>query len=1081
MPTKLSRYAEGVMEAAWLAALVVPPVFFNIYSSRIFEPDKIALLRSLALLILLAWIVKLLDQARLGLEPDRSGQPRFVRLLRTPLVAPVVALAMVYLVSTVFSITPRISLFGSYQRLQGTYTTLSYLVVFAAIAANLRRREQVERIVTLVILASLPVSLYGVLQRFQLDPIPWGDDVTRRIAANMGNSIFVAAYLVMVFPLTVGRIVRSYEGILKEKDQSRLILNLALGTLYVFIASLQLAAQYLSGSRGPALALLISSFFLFLLLAVRWRKRILLFGVVGVGLALGTFLLLFNLAGGPFESLRNSPAIGRYGQLLDADSRNARVRTYIWQGAARLVTPHNPLEFPDGSRDAFNFLRPLIGYGPESMYVAFNPFYPPELGHLEGHNASPDRSHNETWDSLVITGVLGLAAYLALFGSVFYHGLKWIGLIEGRRQRRTFVVLLLAGGLLGTVSLVLWRGIGYFGVGLPFGVILGLIAYLVLTALFSPYNAPATPAESTRLLALAVLLAGIIAHFVEINFGIAIAATRTNFWVYAALILVVGEYLPRAGGEALGIGSRSAGPQDRPGPDTKPIPSTSGRKRRHGHPAFSAGRSGLGWVREACIAAGMVSLLMVSIGFNYISNPGRLDSPWGILWSSLVGPPAQGQPASPGILILVSIALASAALILVGERHQEKQALPFGAALAAVLAGSALVAWLYGLRHAASLLALIRMSPETAHDLLVRADTVGALMLQFSLVLLGLILLTGLGLVRGWPDRSIGMAGRGAIAAVVLGVLVFVLVDRTNLRGIRADIAFKMAEPYAETGQWPVATLLYKKAVQLAPAEDHYHFFLGLSYLEQARAAGDEAAQALLVRDAESTLLLAQSINPLSTDHTANLARLYSWWAYQARQPARRIERGGASSYYFSRALALSPNNVVLWGEWAILFWEILDLPDQALLRLEHALELDPENILILGLSGDYYHQLALTTTDSAARTELFEKAVSHYKASVDLSKGGEALVRVANLISLGEVYTELDKPELAVAAYQAAIQAMPIPSEVWKIQEAIAYLYAQMGDRAAALEHANLASQSAPPDQIDRLQALMEQLRSMP
>ena len=62
MPTKLSRYCEGVIETAWLAAVIVVPVFFNVYSSRIFEPDKITLLRTITLVILAAWIVKLLDE-----------------------------------------------------------------------------------------------------------------------------------------------------------------------------------------------------------------------------------------------------------------------------------------------------------------------------------------------------------------------------------------------------------------------------------------------------------------------------------------------------------------------------------------------------------------------------------------------------------------------------------------------------------------------------------------------------------------------------------------------------------------------------------------------------------------------------------------------------------------------------------------------------------------------------------------------------------------------------------------------------------------------------------------------------------
>ncbi len=58
MPTKLSRFCEAIMEAAWIVALIVAPVFFNIYSSRIFEPDKISLLRSLAIIILFAWLIK---------------------------------------------------------------------------------------------------------------------------------------------------------------------------------------------------------------------------------------------------------------------------------------------------------------------------------------------------------------------------------------------------------------------------------------------------------------------------------------------------------------------------------------------------------------------------------------------------------------------------------------------------------------------------------------------------------------------------------------------------------------------------------------------------------------------------------------------------------------------------------------------------------------------------------------------------------------------------------------------------------------------------------------------------------------
>ena len=80
------------------------------------------------------------------------------------------------------------------------------------------------------------------------------------------------------------------------------------------------------------------------------------------------------------------------GTALDLESQTARVRTLIWEGAVELIGPHEPLGYPaTGGQgdvtatepDRLNPLRPLIGYGPEAMWMAFNPFYPPDLAHYE--------------------------------------------------------------------------------------------------------------------------------------------------------------------------------------------------------------------------------------------------------------------------------------------------------------------------------------------------------------------------------------------------------------------------------------------------------------------------------------------------------------------------------------------------------------------------------------------------------------------------------------------------------------------------------------------------------------------------
>ena len=73
-------------------------------------------------------------------------------------------------------------------------------------------------------------------------------------------------------------------------------------------------------------------------------------------------------------------------------------------------------------------LRPIDRLRTGGHVGGFQPLLPARSGDYESRNASPDRLHNETWDLLVISGVLGFIAYMALFLSIFYFALKWLGL-----------------------------------------------------------------------------------------------------------------------------------------------------------------------------------------------------------------------------------------------------------------------------------------------------------------------------------------------------------------------------------------------------------------------------------------------------------------------------------------------------------------------------------------------------------------------------------------------------------------------------------------------------------------------------
>ena len=138
-PTRAAQFCSGFLEAGWLAALVVVPLYYNPFSAGMFDYDKTAVLRALSLLMLAAWLA--LQAMR------RTRLPAWDRLRTTPLLAPVALLILATMVSTAFSIDARLSFFGSLSRNNGTYSLLALLVVALAVATELRQHAQRQRLV----------------------------------------------------------------------------------------------------------------------------------------------------------------------------------------------------------------------------------------------------------------------------------------------------------------------------------------------------------------------------------------------------------------------------------------------------------------------------------------------------------------------------------------------------------------------------------------------------------------------------------------------------------------------------------------------------------------------------------------------------------------------------------------------------------------------------------------------------------------------------------------------------------------------------------------------------------------------
>ncbi len=747
--TSISLWSRRVMEACWLLALMLIPVYFSLLSDRHFEPDKAVTLRALVLVLGAAWIVNLLERGQV-----QRAWPRWRDWRNAPLVVPTLVYAGVFLLTTVTSILAFTSFFGGYNRLQGTYTNLSYILIFGAIVAHLRRREQLDRLITVIVATTLPVLAYGFVQYRAIDPLPWAGDTAARVASTMGNSIFVAAYLIIVLPfmlyrltmsmisarrpdpapsasanaggvpalpidlawmlamglLVVGQLATLY-GVLKLgailqapligfghwwifpgavivtgstltlfsyrtmsgsrtdwrvylpgglvvlfmlaitlggyltapacPDQVRTCYNMEMSTIsrainfrswlllgmgayfLFYLAALLLPRRaspnpsrpmsviaalaysllvlvtvliiFFTQSRGPQIGMFVSIFtFITLLLLQGLRttsaKRI-FGGLIGVWLLLTVagagFLVVLNTDTTSFSGLRQNRYIARLGNLLETDGGTGIVRVLIWRG-------------DDKTRGAVGLItsdpfRTLVGWGPETMFVAYNQFYPPRLANYESRGASPDRSHQAMLDELVTKGALGLFSHLFLFGS--------FAILMLRLLRVPRVINLVITGLF-MLSIA-----AFFTVFLESNE-LGLIALVAGLAAVSlaAWLGYARPLEknldfSWQVLIIACISA-VVANFVENIFGIPIVSSLLYTWTVMGIGVVAGMF---AGAYVLG---REAVVDEAPVVvEAAPIAGGTRRSRGTGGSRPSSGRAVRGRANAAAPARAIYAVV----------------------------------------------------------------------------------------------------------------------------------------------------------------------------------------------------------------------------------------------------------------------------------------------------------------------------------------------------------------------------------------------------------------------------------------------------------------------------------------
>ncbi len=1101
-PSKLQIFCTALMEAAWLTAVVLSPLLLNPHAAILGEPEKAYAMRSLALLAGGAWLLVRFESYGSGHRGSRK-QGTLSNSLRNPIWKAVAVLAVVNILSTLMSIAPHLSWWGSYERMQGLYTTLGYMVLFGVAADKLRSPAQYRRLQFALILTSVPVALYAIVQSFGLDPIAWETTFFGRSASTLGNPIFLGAYLIMVIPITSERMLCVARSWFSNRN-GQLTYTLHWAALCLILA-IQIVAVLLSKSRGPFLGLFVS-IAVFILITLRsldgcgrvtaaalirgitagiaaivilcsgmfalpYLPRIA--GIVAVCVCLLLFSILYlapilkrrgsswlwigwltqlagfaaillfvNMHGWTQEAFRDLPYLGRLTQITDASAGSVRVRELIWQGSINAFWAHPPLMDYSGRSDSVAPIRPILGHGPESLRAAFRRFYPAELATVEARTAETDRAHNEVMDQLVTSGAIGLVAFLALFTVAAHFSMRKADLITCRKDSLVFfaacIVMPLAGAI---IPLALRHGY-YVGPGIGLGMASAIVSYVLYRAL-----CPREMKIGPHGIAVLAIFAGILGHFIELQFGVATIATRMLFFLYLAVLVALGRSnLVNTEGVSARNPTKSGQLRES---------DLSGRTRSKNRPNFGAVSRYLEYPILSYAAIGAVASVIIAWDFVLVRQ--AQSGFWGVLWNSYFTVLRDRQyAAAAGAIWIVLLTPALGLLLALGysaagsPKNPGKILREAGVFLTVTLSACIL----YSMVKARRIIAAFGFSSsEDAAEYI--ASHVVSLFVWLSMLVIGIcVVLWRSELSAAAPAFRRRMSLFFGIALITC---IPIAAYETNLRPSRASVLMQLAEN-AENRNRQHSLELYRRAVELDPGRDQYHFHLGSALIRALPSAEDVATRTHLLAEAEKSLNRALELDPWNSNYCLELGRLQAARArYFTAEEERRIAIRQAISWH-EKAAALSPNTGIIYMEMGSIYFQLRNF-DMARKQFEQSIFLDPKN-------AETYVRLGGLELQSGNLKE----ALGAYDHAIQINRrnsealGGRGFV----LANLGQ------QPE-AIQAYQEALAVNPHDSAALKN---LALLYNRSGDLWSALRYAQMALQELPQRERPDYERFIESLQ---
>jgi O-antigen ligase len=342
--------------------------------------------------VLCAWIYILFKRKFQTLKPDKGDSAVVILLL--------VFLTLIE-ISTAFSPNKYTSVYGLIDRKEGLISFFCYFSVFL-FSYRFIDKEKFNKVFSGVAIVSMVVSIYGILQHYQLDFLP-RNSAMRGYSGTytfFDNPNFFGSYLVLVLLITIPL----YLNATIKKDKVLYFISLCLTFVALIFSNTR------SGYVGVFLGLVFITLFVILKRKHLWKK----WAVLAV--SMGILLSLINMTEqGHYLNRINSVVKDSYSVATKRSTgHEGSSRIFIWKNSLPLI------------KEYF-----WVGSGPDS----FEFVYPNNKKNKEFlGNSIVDKAHNEYLQIAITLGVPALLTYLGFLYFILRRGFQAVKLAEGNEK-----------------------------------------------------------------------------------------------------------------------------------------------------------------------------------------------------------------------------------------------------------------------------------------------------------------------------------------------------------------------------------------------------------------------------------------------------------------------------------------------------------------------------------------------------------------------------------------------------------------------------------------------------------------------